>query len=198
METNEKTPPEPSKKRRKFYPVTKEKYEEMWRLFKNATSLRDIAKQTGVHEKTVKKYVDVGDPSRGLEPMRLRLESINKRIRERISVVHAKERVEHYGKAAGAFKQGLDVATATMDRMKKYQDEAAGKPLAEFDDSRLGQMLKNADLAAGLVQKWNDIMTALYVGEQSQQMLEDIKEFEETGNITPELKGRVLEIFNNV
>ena len=191
----EKKPPKKDKGTKKpFERITREKYEEIWIAFKDGKNYTEIAGTLNVSHPTVRKMVEVGSVARGWPPLRERLEKITARLQERIAEVHSASRVKHYEKASTAFKQGLDIAVESMRRMKEFQDTAKDKPAGEFDDQRFGMKLKNADLAAGLVQKWNDIMTALYVGEQSQQVLRDIEQFTETGDISPELKKTALEI----
>jgi hypothetical protein len=54
--------------------LSRDKYELLWSLYEQRQDARHVAKESGVGQKTVEKYIEEGDPSRGLLPLKSRLE----------------------------------------------------------------------------------------------------------------------------
>ena len=65
-----------------------ERYNELWVAFQSDQSMRAVARVTRVSYQTVRKYVQDGDPKRGLLPLRERLKGVQAEVQvvERISM----------------------------------------------------------------------------------------------------------------
>lgn len=180
--------------KRAFTPISKALYERMYELYKAGMAAYRIAKELKVSHVTVKKYIDKGSPEHGMMPLRKRLEESNKRLRERLYDMHSKKQQKYYEEADKAFNVAMSAAIVTMRILANYQLENQKTNFHDVDHNLLHLMVRNANDATELVGKWREMVKALYVGEESQDMLKDIQEYVETGYVSPELQKTLQQV----
>ncbi len=64
------------KNKRKVGAITIDKYNEMYTAYQENQSPDSVAKKCGVHRDTATKYIEEGDPSRNLRPLRDRFQKV--------------------------------------------------------------------------------------------------------------------------
>lgn len=69
-----------------------ETIELMWKAFLVRPSANHVCEVTGVHHKTARKYVDLGDPSRGIEPFAARLARLQLEASKRADAMFVEKR----------------------------------------------------------------------------------------------------------
>lgn len=179
-------------------PISRDVYERMWELYKKGMPAFRISKQLQVSHVTVRKYIDHGLPARGYEPLRKRLQDQNARARERLFTIHAKRQHEHYNKADGAFTAALGLATDCADIASKFLEERkkdkAG--IRKADLRTLSGLLSVSREAHALMEGWRSTRKALVVGEDSENLLKDLEEFQATGQINANLRAKLGDLIN--
>jgi hypothetical protein len=63
--------------------IDKKKYDQIFRYFLEDQNIKSVARKCGLDPRTVRKYVEHGDPRRGLEPIRDRYARIVRKAQER-------------------------------------------------------------------------------------------------------------------
>ncbi|MDD5308688.1 MAG: hypothetical protein PHU25_15330 [Deltaproteobacteria bacterium] len=85
MTTEQDQPPRRLRRPRKGQRagITRAKYDELFRAFLEEQNLGRVAKRCRLDPRTVRRYVEQGDPSRGLRPLRERLADIVSKVQAR-------------------------------------------------------------------------------------------------------------------
>lgn len=113
-----------------------EAYEEAWNHYREVQTIEYVRKKTGRNWKTVKKWVEVGDPDRNLPPLAERFRAWMAEVREKLDRPAAEVRADKIRKLDIVFdrtfetfvtrQQGyIQVATSDSDKCC----ESCGKPL---------------------------------------------------------------------
>jgi hypothetical protein len=170
----------------KFNPIDKETYERIWEHYRAGKSRNDIATAAGVSPSTAQKYITVGDPERGFEPLEKRLDLLKKRMQAKLFDQHSKKKQRYYDTAAEGFELMFDEARTSLDRIKACEDK---------DGKVYEQRIQIAGALATLMMTWHNILRSLYIGEESEKTLRDIQRYTETGEVTPDLMEKIGEIY---
>lgn len=113
-----------------------EAYEEAWSVYREIQSIDYVAKQTGRHKKTIRKWVELGDPDRGLPPLAERFREWMSSVREKLDRPAAEVRADKIRKLDHVFDQTFEnlvtrqqgyITVLTSDTEKACGE--CGKPL---------------------------------------------------------------------
>ena len=172
-------------------PITRDMYDKMWSLYKEGITAYLIAQQLHISYKTVLRYINVGNPKRDMEPLSERLEAANKKARVRITDVYASKKKTYYDKADMAFSGSMLLALRCLQMANDYAVE--GQKSGDTDPKRLATLLSNGKDAHALMEGWRGTMKNLAIGEESEDMLREIEQYNETGMLDPKLRARLQE-----
>lgn len=75
-------------------PLSVEKYEAAWRAYQEVQSVKYVADKVGIHYNTARKYVEEGDPDRGLLPLAERFRQLMEDVRSKLDRPVAELRAE--------------------------------------------------------------------------------------------------------
>jgi len=172
-------------------PITRDMYEKMWALYKDGTTAFSISKQLHISHKTVVKYIREGNEKRGMAPLINRLSEMNKKCKERIFDVYATKKKKHFDNADRAFTASMGIAMSTLQMVNDYI--AKGQKNSEVDPKYLSTLLSNGKDAHALMEGWRGTLKNLAIGEESEDMLREIEQYNETGMLDPKLRARLQE-----
>ena len=182
-----------------------EKVEELFTIWVNLHSIRGTAKQCGVAPDTVRRYVDFGDPDRGIEAFKARYArtvkqvsdltdeaiatSYTSRAKAVIAYLEGLEKLIHQGIAALDGKQGSK--PPTIDRLANAVRIAAearrqlwedGKEIAELTDKvPIGKLLSELQAAFSRLSE-----------DEYKLVQEGIEEYQRTGDLPAEAEALLL------
>ncbi len=177
-------------------PITRAVYDKMWFLFKDGTTAYLISKQLEISYNTVTRYIEKGNLRRGMEPLSKRLETANKRVRNRIYDIYATKKKKHFDNADKAFTASMGIAITTLQMLNDYVAASRpkdGKPGKPTDPKYFSTLLSNGKDAHALMEGWRGTLKGLAIGEESEDMLHEIEQYNETGILDPKLKARLQE-----
>ena len=113
-----------------------------------------IAKKTGIHWQTVQKYIDIGDPDRGIAPLKERLAEITEKIDTGVAEQRAKDLQKisvivsaTYAKLLTRDDTGKEQLTATpsltdLDRLLRLKCFLAGEPDSRVEHRMQGEVAR--------------------------------------------------------
>ncbi len=163
--------------------LTEMQYERMWELYSaGGKSYTEIAAELGVNKKVVDNYVTKGNKT--YPPLQKRLAEQNAKRRAQLMHGHAERTKGYYDKAAGAYDIAIDCAATCVGEMKKMLE-------AQTDRKELGLMVRIANEAHDLSEKWRGTMRALAAGEDNEDTMKDLDDFAKTGAVSEGLKARM-------
>ena len=114
-----------------------------------------IAKKTGIHWQTVQKYIDIGDPDRGIAPLKERLAEITEKIDTGVAEQRAKDLQKISVIVTATYaklrtkdeKTGEEEITATpsltdLDRLLRLKCFLAGEPDSRVEHRMQGEVAR--------------------------------------------------------
>lgn len=66
--------------RRRFYRLSPEQHDRLWRAYLVHKTVSAASRMAGVARKTARRYIERGDPARGLRPLRQRLQEVEEAV----------------------------------------------------------------------------------------------------------------------
>ena len=189
-------------------PIERNVFENIWSHYRQGKSYHDIAESVGVSSATVERYVNEGDAKRGWEPLRDRLGKLTKCMQAKLFDHHSKKKAKHFEMASEAFQYALDAAHERTRAIARFpfvveerkngdgttSESLTPRVLSDDDEKRYALMARTGKDLADLMVTWHNVLKALYIGEESEQMLKDLERFTELGEVTPSLREKVKEI----
>lgn len=104
-------------------PLTREKYMEIFREYSRGVSAPVIATKCDVCATTVRKYIADGDPDRGMEPMRERLQKVRTKALAMADHSATQFRSRIYGQAQNVMGEQIANVQDWMDLLNLYKNK---------------------------------------------------------------------------
>jgi len=149
------------KERRKPAPLPIDKYNAMWQAYQENQSTVSVARVAGVSETCAQKYIDKGDPSRGLRPLRERLVRATEQVQRQEDYTLQRARHEQLQLARAAQgKLARRITTADPERIPEALMAKMLRELQAVMDRAFGLLDqdggRDARRAEGRFARWTD------------------------------------------